>query len=213
MPPCQQWVSNKHTAYSCRECRRPPCCDLRCCFCRCFRCCSAAVVIVSCRAQGQPDLFPLPGTAPDFFTDMHRVLRYASLGPVKSFCHHRCGRCPGMCHHMLHLRCRARVPSWSLSKSKVLVGCVIELLSSKYGLKSRTGTLWKNYKNLSGPPPPCCSHRLTQTRRRASQELGQRVPGRHPGVVGWVGVSNRVGADLVEVIVMPWPLIEAQSVW
>eukprot|EP00879_Flechtneria_rotunda_P026859 GHRR01028695.1.p1 GENE.GHRR01028695.1~~GHRR01028695.1.p1 ORF type:complete len:496 (+),score=186.07 GHRR01028695.1:256-1743(+) len=35
------------------------------------------------------DLFPLPGTAADFFTDMHRVLRYASLGPVKSFCHHR----------------------------------------------------------------------------------------------------------------------------
>jgi hypothetical protein len=38
---------------------------------------------------GEPDLFPLPGTAADFFTDMHRVLRYASLGPVKSFCHHR----------------------------------------------------------------------------------------------------------------------------
>lgn len=35
------------------------------------------------------DMFPLPGTAADFFTDMHRVLRYASLGPVKSFCHHR----------------------------------------------------------------------------------------------------------------------------
>jgi hypothetical protein len=36
------------------------------------------------------ELFPLPGSAADFFTDMHRVLRYASLGPVKSFCHHRC---------------------------------------------------------------------------------------------------------------------------
>eukprot|EP00882_Tetradesmus_deserticola_P007862 GHRQ01008275.1.p1 GENE.GHRQ01008275.1~~GHRQ01008275.1.p1 ORF type:complete len:565 (+),score=322.13 GHRQ01008275.1:45-1697(+) len=35
------------------------------------------------------ELFPLPGSAADFFTDMHRVLRYASLGPVKSFCHHR----------------------------------------------------------------------------------------------------------------------------
>lgn len=35
------------------------------------------------------NLFPVPGTAADFFTDMHRVLRYASLGPVKSFCHHR----------------------------------------------------------------------------------------------------------------------------
>lgn len=42
-----------------------------------------------CRSQGQPDQFQVPGTAPDFFTDMHRVLRYASLGPVKSFCHHR----------------------------------------------------------------------------------------------------------------------------
>jgi AMP deaminase len=40
------------------------------------------------RLPGQ-DLFRLPGTAADFFTDMHRVLRYASLGPVKSFCHHR----------------------------------------------------------------------------------------------------------------------------
>eukprot|EP00878_Enallax_costatus_P016118 GHUV01016904.1.p1 GENE.GHUV01016904.1~~GHUV01016904.1.p1 ORF type:complete len:746 (+),score=242.14 GHUV01016904.1:255-2492(+) len=39
--------------------------------------------------SGAPDLYPIPGTAADFFTDMHRVLRYASLGPVKSFCHHR----------------------------------------------------------------------------------------------------------------------------
>lgn len=60
---------------------------------------AVVAAVVSRRAQAQPDLFPLPGTAPDFFTDMHRVLRYASLGPVKSFCHHRCG------HH------RARVPS------------------------------------------------------------------------------------------------------
>lgn len=41
-------------------------------------------------ASGAPDLFPIPGSAADFFTDMHRVLRYASLGPVKSFSHHRC---------------------------------------------------------------------------------------------------------------------------
>ena len=39
--------------------------------------------------SGAQDLYPIPGTAADFFTDMHRVLRYASLGPVKSFCHHR----------------------------------------------------------------------------------------------------------------------------
>ncbi|GIL84466.1 hypothetical protein Vretimale_19007 [Volvox reticuliferus] len=35
------------------------------------------------------NLFPVPGTASEFFTDMHRILRYASSGPVKSFCHHR----------------------------------------------------------------------------------------------------------------------------
>ena len=34
-------------------------------------------------------LFPPPGPAAQFFADMHRVLRYASLGPVKSFCHAR----------------------------------------------------------------------------------------------------------------------------
>lgn len=39
--------------------------------------------------SGGQELYPLPGTAAEFFTDMHRVLRYASLGPVKSFCHHR----------------------------------------------------------------------------------------------------------------------------
>ncbi len=31
----------------------------------------------------------VPGTAAEFFTSMHRILRYAALGPVKSFCHHR----------------------------------------------------------------------------------------------------------------------------
>jgi hypothetical protein len=58
--------------------------------CACLPACLPIPGFHPSRAQGQPDQFPLPGTAPDFFTDMHRVLRYASLGPVKSFCHHRC---------------------------------------------------------------------------------------------------------------------------
>eukprot|EP00197_Chlamydomonas_leiostraca_P011982 CAMPEP_0202859138 /NCGR_PEP_ID=MMETSP1391-20130828/1384_1 /ASSEMBLY_ACC=CAM_ASM_000867 /TAXON_ID=1034604 /ORGANISM="Chlamydomonas leiostraca, Strain SAG 11-49" /LENGTH=996 /DNA_ID=CAMNT_0049538147 /DNA_START=131 /DNA_END=3121 /DNA_ORIENTATION=+ len=37
----------------------------------------------------EQELFPVPGTAAEFFTNMHRILRYAALGPVKSFCHHR----------------------------------------------------------------------------------------------------------------------------
>jgi AMP deaminase len=48
------------------------------------------------------ELFPLPGSAADFFTDMHRVLRYASLGPVKSVCHHRCERRDVVRYHVLH---------------------------------------------------------------------------------------------------------------
>lgn len=39
--------------------------------------------------QPGENLFPVPGTAAEFFTDMHRLLRYSSLGPVKSYCHHR----------------------------------------------------------------------------------------------------------------------------
>ncbi|KAI8477343.1 MAG: hypothetical protein J3K34DRAFT_397944 [Monoraphidium minutum] len=39
-------------------------------------------------ASPQP-LWQVPGTASEFFTDMNAVLRYASLGPVKSFCHQR----------------------------------------------------------------------------------------------------------------------------
>jgi len=35
------------------------------------------------------NLFPVPGTAAEFFTSMHRMLRYGAMGPVKSFCHHR----------------------------------------------------------------------------------------------------------------------------
>ncbi|KIZ02128.1 AMP deaminase [Monoraphidium neglectum] len=31
----------------------------------------------------------VPGTATDFFTDMNSILRYSSVGPVKSFCHQR----------------------------------------------------------------------------------------------------------------------------
>ncbi|KAK9824634.1 hypothetical protein WJX72_011865 [[Myrmecia] bisecta] len=33
--------------------------------------------------------FPVPGNSFDFFTDMHRVLKIASMGPVKTFCYHR----------------------------------------------------------------------------------------------------------------------------
>ncbi|KXZ51290.1 hypothetical protein GPECTOR_13g777 [Gonium pectorale] len=39
--------------------------------------------------QQAVNMFPVPGTAAEFFTDMHRILRYASSGPVKSYCHHR----------------------------------------------------------------------------------------------------------------------------
>jgi hypothetical protein len=63
------------------------------------------------------ELFPLPGSAADFFTDMHRVLRYASLGPVKSFCHHRCEtvvdivctarRVAGVMMYVLWFRCNS----------------------------------------------------------------------------------------------------------
>lgn len=51
-------------------------------------------------------------SAAEFFADMHRVLRYASLGPVKSFCHHRLmllvrhstlRLCSNTC--CLHMRC------------------------------------------------------------------------------------------------------------
>lgn len=31
----------------------------------------------------------VPGSANEFFTEMHRVLRFSSIGPVKSYCHHR----------------------------------------------------------------------------------------------------------------------------
>jgi len=37
----------------------------------------------------QHPVFQVPGTASEFFTEMHRILRYSALGPVKSFCHHR----------------------------------------------------------------------------------------------------------------------------
>ncbi|KAK9839161.1 hypothetical protein WJX74_010777 [Apatococcus lobatus] len=33
--------------------------------------------------------YPVPGSSLEFFTDMHRVLKIVSMGPVKSFCHHR----------------------------------------------------------------------------------------------------------------------------
>ncbi len=47
--------------------------------------------ICSClHAFTNPPVWCLPyRSAAQFFADMHRVLRYASLGPVKSFCHHR----------------------------------------------------------------------------------------------------------------------------
>lgn len=44
---------------------------------------------------GALGLFPVPGSAAEFFTNMHRMLRYAALGPVKSFCHHRWADCRG----------------------------------------------------------------------------------------------------------------------
>lgn len=47
------------------------------------------VTIVYLDRTRQQQVCKLPGTASDFFSDMHRVLRYAALGPVKSFCHHR----------------------------------------------------------------------------------------------------------------------------
>lgn len=34
-------------------------------------------------------LCQVPGSSTEFFTEMHRVLRYSALGPVKSFAHHR----------------------------------------------------------------------------------------------------------------------------
>lgn len=40
-------------------------------------------------ATSSENLFPVPGTAQEFFTDMHRILRYSAVGPVKSYCHHR----------------------------------------------------------------------------------------------------------------------------
>ncbi|MEW5317860.1 MAG: hypothetical protein WDW38_009124 [Sanguina aurantia] len=39
--------------------------------------------------SGDANLFPVPGSANEFFTEMHRVLRFSSIGPVKSYCHHR----------------------------------------------------------------------------------------------------------------------------
>ncbi|MEW5306281.1 MAG: hypothetical protein WDW36_008755 [Sanguina aurantia] len=39
--------------------------------------------------SGDANLFPVPGSANAFFTEMHRVLRFSSIGPVKSYCHHR----------------------------------------------------------------------------------------------------------------------------
>ncbi|KAL6754093.1 hypothetical protein V8C86DRAFT_382763 [Haematococcus lacustris] len=50
------------------------------------------VMQVYSEAAGGPQagsVFPVPGTAAEFFTSMHRMLRYGALGPVKSFCHHR----------------------------------------------------------------------------------------------------------------------------
>ena len=35
------------------------------------------------------EAFPMPGTAIQFYHDMHRILKYSAMGPVKSFCHHR----------------------------------------------------------------------------------------------------------------------------
>ena len=31
----------------------------------------------------------VPGSSTEFFTEMHRCLRYSALGPMKSFTHHR----------------------------------------------------------------------------------------------------------------------------
>lgn len=36
-----------------------------------------------------PPCCQIPGSASEFFTDMNLILRYQSLGPVKSFCHQR----------------------------------------------------------------------------------------------------------------------------
>ncbi|GLC55501.1 hypothetical protein PLESTB_000994400 [Pleodorina starrii] len=55
-----------------------------------FRMVDGVMAVFGPEDRDQVDnLFPVPGTASEFFTDMHRILRYAASGPVKSFCHHR----------------------------------------------------------------------------------------------------------------------------
>lgn len=35
------------------------------------------------------ELFPVPGTDKEFFTDMLQLLKVGAAGPVKTYCHHR----------------------------------------------------------------------------------------------------------------------------
>ena len=38
---------------------------------------------------GEVEMFPLPGTDKEFFTDLLHLTRLSSAGPVLSYCHHR----------------------------------------------------------------------------------------------------------------------------
>lgn len=53
-----------------------------------FEMVNGVMQVWSDETYAQP-LFGCPGSATDFFSDMHKILRYAALGPVKSLCHHR----------------------------------------------------------------------------------------------------------------------------
>lgn len=49
----------------------------------------AGIVHVWADAEATHPLWQVPGSSSEFFTDMNTILRYSSLGPVKSFCHQR----------------------------------------------------------------------------------------------------------------------------
>jgi AMP deaminase len=40
-------------------------------------------------AKSDTELFPLPGSAKDFFTDMLQLVKVGAAGPVKTYCHQR----------------------------------------------------------------------------------------------------------------------------